>query len=79
MLFEASGLKYLDSSISVSNNTIPRQVILNLKGLVEETKEEKIFISVEKNKNGNFILYYKKKFYRDASMIAEYLATVMVK
>ena len=58
--FEALGLIYLDSLISASGNTIPRQVILNLRGLVEETKEEKIFISVEKNKNRNFILYYKK-------------------
>ena len=79
MLFESLGLTYLDSPISVSNNTTPRQVILNLKKLVEEIKEEKIFISVEKNKNRNFILYYKKKFYRDVSIIVEYLATVMVK
>jgi len=52
---------------------------LNLKGLTEETKEEKIFISIEKDTNRNFILFYKKKFYYDASTIADHLAVVLLK
>ena len=30
-----------------------------------------------KNKNGNYILFYKKKFHWDESTIVEYLAAVM--
>ena len=60
MSFEAVGLTFLDSLISKLNNTTLIQVILNLKELVEEINIENIFISVKKNKNSNYILYYKK-------------------
>ena len=59
--FEASGLSYLDNPISGEDKTTPRQVMLNLKGSEEETNNEKIFISVENNRNGNIVLYYKKE------------------
>ena len=77
--FEAPGLSFIDSPISKVGKTIPREVILNLKGLEEDLQQIKIFISIEKDKNGNFILYYKSKYHQDASTIADYLAAVMVK
>ena len=46
-------------------------MILLLKGLTSETKDDKVFLSVEKDYSGNYILYYKKKYYRDASTMAE--------
>jgi len=54
-------------------------VILSLKGVTSEIKDNKVFILVEKDYNGNYILYYKKKYHRDASTIAEQLAAVIVK
>ena len=77
--FEADRIIFIDSLISQLNKIIPHEVILNLKGLDEETKNTNIFISIKKNSKGNFILYYKKKYYRNASMIAEYLPVVMSK
>ena len=79
MSFEVAGLSHLDSPMSNMDLTAPRQVILNLNGLKEDTKSQKVFISIEKNKDGNCISYYKKKYYWDTSTIAEYLAAVMDK
>jgi hypothetical protein len=50
---------------------------LSLKGLTKETKNENIFISIEKYCIGNYISYYKKKFYQDALVIADYLSAIM--
>ena len=79
MSYEASGLCHINQLLSNKDKTTLQQLILNLKGLIEETKEEKIFISLEKDTNGNFILFYKKKFHRDASTIAYYLVAVLLK
>ena len=48
--FEVLGLSFIDSSISEADKTIPREVILNLKGLEEDLQQIKIFISIEKDK-----------------------------
>ena len=50
-----------------------------MKGLTPKIQDKNIFISVEKDINGNYILYYKKKFYCDVSTIADFLATVIMK
>ena len=47
--FEASGLSFVDFPISELDKTTLCEVILNLKGLEEDPKDTKIFISVEKN------------------------------
>ena len=65
--------------MSDKDKTTPRQIILNLTGLTPETKDENFFISIKKDYNGNFVLFYKKKFHRDTSTIANHLATVMMK
>ena len=57
MLYEALGNIYIDALISEKDTTTPRQIILSLKGLTAETKEENIFISIEKNSSGNYILF----------------------
>ena len=77
--FKVSGLTFVDGPISEQDSNTPRQVILSLKGLASETKDNKVFILVEKDYNGNYILYYKKKYHRDASTMAEELGVVMVK
>ena len=77
--YKALGLCYVDSPISKKDKTTPRQVILTLKGLTPETKDKNIFISVEQNLNGNYIFFYKKKFYQDALTISNYLAAVIIK
>ena len=79
MTFEAEGLVFIDSAISSSNKHILRESILGLTGLLEENKKEKIFISVEKDYKGNILLVYKKKFHKDVSTIAEFLAVVIIK
>ena len=79
MSFEANGITFIDSLISEIDKITPWEVILNLKGLDKETKNKNIFILIKKNSKGNFILYYKKKYYRDTSMIVEYLLVVMSK
>ena len=56
-LFEAAGLSFIDLLISKLNKITLREVILNLTRLEEHLKETKIFISVEKNKDSNYILY----------------------
>ena len=48
MSFEASGLPCLDSPISGKDKSTPRPVMLTLKGLEAETKNECMFISAEK-------------------------------
>ena len=77
--FEAAGLSFVDSLISKVDKTTLREVILGLKGLEEENKETKKFISIEKDKYRNYMLYYKNKFHYNASTIADYLVAVMVK
>ena len=73
MSYKAPGISYIDSLISDKDKMTPCKFILNLKGLIEETKEKNIFISIEKNYYSNCILYSKKKFYRDVLTIADYL------
>ena len=46
--YEAFGLIYLDSLLSKKDQTTLFQIILNLKGLTQETENENIFISDEK-------------------------------
>ena len=79
ILYEAPGISYINSPLSNTDKTIPYQIILELKGLTEETKEEKIFISIEKDQSGNYILFYKKKFHYDTLTITDYLPAVMQK
>ena len=78
-LFEALGLSFIDSLISKADKTTSREVILGLHSLEKDLQQTKIFISIEKDKNRNFILYYKSKYYRDTSTITDYLAVIMVK
>ena len=52
--FEVHSLTYLDRPISELDPTTPRQVILLLTGLTNDAKEEKVFITVEKDYNGNY-------------------------
>ena len=47
--FEAEELVFIDSAISSSNKWTPQELILGLTRLLEENKEEKIFISAEKD------------------------------
>ena len=77
--FEAPGLSFINSPISDTDKTIPREVILDLTGLNQELQNTKIFISVEKDWHGNYILYYKAKYHQDASTMAKYLAAVIAK
>ena len=79
MIFEAEGLVFVDSAISLKDKHTLRELIIELTGLSEENKEEKVFVSVEKDYHGNIILVYKKKFHKDTSTIADFLAVVMIK
>ena len=77
--FKVPSLSFIDSLISDKSKTTLWEVILKLTGLEERLKSTKIFISVEKDKYGNFILYYKSKYYHDASIIANYLPAMISK
>jgi len=79
MTFEVEGLAFIDSTISSSDKWTPRELILGLTGLSEENKEEKIFISVEKDYRGNVLLVYKKKYYKNISTMADFLTAIMIK
>ena len=76
---EAQGITYIDAPISDKDPITPCQIILGLKGLTEDIKEENIFISIKKKSSRNFVLFYKKKFHRNASIITDYLSVVMQK
>ena len=78
-LFEVSELSFSDSLISDLDKTTSREVILSLTGLEAEFQLTKIFILLEKDKNVNFIFYYKSKYHRVTSTIADYLTAVMIK
>ena len=79
MTYKISGLYYIDSSISKKDKNTPRQVILQLKVLTPETKDEDIFISIKKNLNRNYVLFYKKKFHQDTLTITNYFTAIMMK
>ena len=79
MSYKVPGLSYINSQISNKDKTTPQEVILKLKDLIEETKEENIFISIKKNYYGNYILFYKKKFHQNTSIIVDYLPAIMQK
>ena len=49
-------MNFIDSLISNQDKNTPREVILQLKDLEEEAKENKIFISVKKNREFHPIL-----------------------
>ena len=78
-LFEVTGLSFIDSPISELDKTTLREVILNLTGLKEDLITTKILILVEKNRDSNYILYYKNKYYHNVTIIVDYLAAVMIK
>jgi hypothetical protein len=75
--FEALRLTFINSPISKTDKITPREVILGLTRLEKELKSIKIFISVEKDKNRNYLLYYKSKY--QCLPIADYLAAVIIK
>ena len=77
--FEAPSLSFIDSPISNKDKITLQEVILKLTSLEEGLKSIKIFISIEKDKHGNFILYYKSKYHRDFSTITDYLSAIMSK
>ena len=77
--FKASGLTFIDSLISKVDKTTPREVILRLTRLEKELKLTKIFILVEKDKNGNYLLYYKNKYNCNSSTMTNYLVVVIIK
>ena len=79
MTFEAEGLAFIDSAISSSDKWTLQELILGLTELSEENKEEKIFISVKKDYRGNVLLVYKKKYHKDTSTMAYFLAAVIMK
>ena len=60
MSYEVLGTTHINSPISNKDKTTPYQVILSLKGLIEETKNENIFISIKKDQNSNYIIFYEK-------------------
>jgi len=72
-------LTFINSLINKIDKTTPRKVILGLTGLEKELKSTKIFSSVGKDKNGNYLLYYKNKYYYNTSTITDYLVVVMIK
>ena len=75
--YKAPGIIYIDVLISKKYSTTPCQIILGLKCLIAEIKDENIFISIKKNSLGNHILFYKKRFHHDTSTIADYLPVLM--
>ena len=79
ILFEAEGLAFIDSPISSKDKRILRELILNLKGISEDNKNENIFISVGKDYKRNIILLYKKIYHKDVSTMADYLSVVMIR
>ena len=79
MTFQADGLAFTDSAISSKDKHTLRELILGIKDLSKENKDEKVFVSVEKDYNRNIILVYKKMFHKDASTIADFLVAVIVK
>ena len=79
MSFKAEGLAFIDSLISLKDKRILRELILNLKGILQDNKNENIFISVEKDYKRNIILLYKKIYHKDASTIVDYLSAVMMR
>ena len=46
MSSKANSITFIDSLISNQDKTTPREVILNLTSLEDETKNQKIFISI---------------------------------
>ena len=52
---------------------------MELQGLSEENKDEKIFVLVEKDYRGNIILVYKKKYHKGTSTIVDFLVAVIIK
>ena len=79
MAFETRELSFINSLISETDKTTSREVILNLKELEDESKDTNIFILVEKNRYRHFVLFHKKKYHRNTSTIANYIAAIMVK
>ena len=79
LIFEAEGLAFIDSVISSIDKCTLYELILGLTELSEENKEDKIFVLVEKDYQGNIVLVYKKKYHKDASTIADFLVAVMIK
>ena len=65
------------SKISNSDKTIPYKAILQLTSLEEESKSDRIFLSIEKDYHNKYILFFKKKYHYNTSTIADYLTTAL--
>ena len=79
MLFKAERLVFIYKTISPKDKYIPRELISGIIALSKEKKEEKVFALVGKDYYKSIILVYKKKLYKDASTIANFLVAVIVK
>ena len=60
--YNAPGIIYIDALISDKNKTTPCQVILGLKGLTENNKEENIFFSIVRIIMETILYFIRKNF-----------------
>ena len=70
-MFEAQGINQINGLVSTSIPSSPRQLALQIKS--KKVPGQKLFIVIEKNRQGSCTLFYRKKFYEEASIVADHL------
>ena len=70
-MFKAQGINWIDEPVSTSIPSSPRQLALQIKS--KKVPGQKLFIAIEKNYQGSYTLFYRKKFYEEASTVADHL------
>ena len=76
-IFEAQGILQINNPVLESIKESLRDLALKIK--YKEQPGQKLFIVLEKNKSGSYILFYRKKFHEEASTMADHLPAYFLK
>ena len=76
-IFEAQGIMWIDGSVSSEIKESLRELILKIESV--KFPGQKLFISVERNKNYTYSVLCKKKFHKEASTVADHVPAYFFK
>jgi len=76
-MFEAQGILWVDGLVLDLIPESLRELALKIES--QMYPRQKLFVVLEKNYSRNYTLFYRKKFYKEVSVVADYLPAYFLK
>ena len=76
-IFKAQGISWVNSQVSDIIKESLRDIELKIE--CKSQPGQKLFIALEKNKNGSYTLFYRKKFHKEVSIVVDHLPAYFLK